>query len=57
LVSFLGKPTESLLQYHKNKIESDYISGSEVAEELYISANKMKNRRDENFRTSKLISL
>jgi hypothetical protein len=39
------------------KIESDTISGSEVAEELDILANKMKSRRDENFRTSKLISL
>jgi hypothetical protein len=39
------------------KIESDTISGSEVAEELDILANKMKSRRDENFCTSKLISL
>jgi hypothetical protein len=30
-----------LLQYHK-KIESDTISGSEVAEELDILANKWK---------------
>jgi hypothetical protein len=53
LISFLGKSTESLLQYHK-KIESDTISGSEVAEELDILANEMKIRRDENFCTSKL---
>jgi hypothetical protein len=39
------------------KIESDTISGSEVAEELDILANKMKSRRDDNFCTSKLISL
>jgi hypothetical protein len=39
------------------KIESDAISGSEVAEELDILANKMKSRRDENFRTSEFISL
>jgi hypothetical protein len=45
-----------LLQYHK-KIESDTVSGSEVDEELDILANKMKSRRDENFRTSKIISL
>jgi hypothetical protein len=56
LVLFLGKSTESLLQYNK-KIESDTISGSEVAEELDILANKMKSSRDGNFRTSKLISL
>jgi hypothetical protein len=55
LVSFLGKSTECLLQYHK-KIEHDTISGK-VAEELGILANKMKSRRDENFHTSKLISL
>jgi hypothetical protein len=46
-----------LLQYHKKKIESDTISGSEVAEELDILANKMKSKRDENFCTSKLIPL
>jgi hypothetical protein len=39
------------------KIESDTISGSELAEELDILANKMKSKRDENFRTSKLMSL
>jgi hypothetical protein len=39
------------------KIESDTISGSEVAEEPDILANKMKSKRDENFCTSKLISL
>jgi hypothetical protein len=38
-------------------MESDTISGSEVAEELDILANKIKSRRDGNFRTSKLISL
>jgi hypothetical protein len=39
------------------KIESDTISGSEVAEELDILANKMKSRRNENFCTSKHLSL
>jgi hypothetical protein len=39
------------------EIESDNISGSEVAEELDILANKLKSRRDANFHTSKLISL
>jgi hypothetical protein len=39
------------------KIQSDSISGSEVATELDISSNKMKNRRDENVCTTKLISL
>jgi hypothetical protein len=37
LYSFLGKSTESLLQYH-----SDTISGSEVAEELDILTIKQK---------------
>jgi hypothetical protein len=50
------KINECLLQYRK-KIESDTILGGEVAEELDILANKMKSKRDENFRTSKLISL
>jgi hypothetical protein len=39
------------------KMQSDGISGSEVAVELDILSNKMKNKRDENFRTSKLLSL
>jgi hypothetical protein len=39
------------------KIQSDSISGSELASELDILSNKIKNRRDENFRTKKLISL
>jgi hypothetical protein len=39
------------------KIQSDSISDSEVAEELNILSDKMKSRRDENFRTTKLISL
>jgi hypothetical protein len=39
------------------KIVSGTISGSEVAEELDILSNKMKITRDENFRTTKLISL
>jgi hypothetical protein len=45
-----------LLQYHK-KIASTTISGSEVAEELDILANKMKSRRDENVCTSKFVSI
>jgi hypothetical protein len=59
LVSFIGKSTECLLQYRKKKkkIESDTISGSEVAEEMDILEYTMKSRRDKNFRTSKLISL
>jgi hypothetical protein len=50
---------ESQLKVCCNTIKNinDTISGSEVAEELDILANKMKSRRDENFRTSKLISL
>jgi hypothetical protein len=39
------------------KIQSDHISGSEVATELDILSNKMKSRRNENFHTIKLISL
>jgi hypothetical protein len=35
----------------------DNISGCEVAEELDILVNKMKNRRDENLCTSKHVSL
>jgi hypothetical protein len=37
------------------KIESDTVSGSELAEELDILANIMKSRRHEHFRTSELI--
>jgi hypothetical protein len=47
LVSSLGKSTEGLLQYHK-QIESDTISGSEVAEELDNLVNKMKSMRYQN---------
>jgi hypothetical protein len=39
------------------KIQSDSISGSEVAIELDILSNKMKSKRDENLRTTKLTSL
>jgi hypothetical protein len=39
------------------KIQSDSISTSEVATELDILSNKMKSGRDENFHTTKLISL
>jgi hypothetical protein len=50
---------ESQLKVYCNTIKnrSDTISGSEVAQELDILANKMKSRRDENFRTAKLMSL
>jgi hypothetical protein len=37
------------------KIQSDSISGSEVAPDLDILSNKMKSRRDENFLTTKLV--
>jgi hypothetical protein len=39
------------------KIQSDSISGGEVAIERDVLSNKMKSRRDENFCTTKLISL
>jgi hypothetical protein len=39
------------------KIQSDSISGSEVAIELDILPNKMKSKRDEDFHTTKLVSL
>jgi hypothetical protein len=39
------------------RIQSDSISGSEVAIQLDILSNKMKSRIDENFCTRKLISL
>jgi hypothetical protein len=39
------------------KIHSDSISGSDVAVELDILSYKMKSRRDENFHTTKCISL
>jgi hypothetical protein len=39
------------------KIQSDSISCGEVAVEQDIFSNKIKSRRDENFRTTKLISL
>jgi hypothetical protein len=37
------------------QIQSDSISGSEVAVELDVLSNKMKSRRDENCRTTKLM--
>jgi hypothetical protein len=39
------------------EIQSDRISCSEVTVELDIWSDKIKSRRDENFRTTKLISL
>jgi hypothetical protein len=39
------------------KIQSDSISGSEVAIELDILSNKMKSRRVENLHTTKHITL
>jgi hypothetical protein len=39
------------------KIQSDSISGCEVAVELHILSDIMKSRRDENFYTTKLIPL
>jgi hypothetical protein len=39
------------------KTQSDSISGSKISVELDILSNKMKSRRDENFHTTKLISL
>jgi hypothetical protein len=39
------------------KVQSDSVSGSEVALELDILSNKMKSKRDENIHTTKLISL
>jgi hypothetical protein len=39
------------------KIRNECISGSEVAVELDILSNKMKSRRDENFHTTKRISI
>jgi hypothetical protein len=39
------------------KPENDNISSCEVAVELDILVNKMKNRRDENLCTSKHVSL
>jgi hypothetical protein len=39
------------------KIQSGSISGSKVTTELDILSNKMKSGRDENFCTTKLISL
>jgi hypothetical protein len=36
------------------KIQSDSISGREVAVELDIYSNKMKSKGDENFHTTKL---
>jgi hypothetical protein len=39
------------------KVQSDSISGSEVAVEMDIFSNKMKSRSDENFHATKLISL
>jgi hypothetical protein len=44
--------------YNINKeVENDNISGCEVAEELHILVNKMKNSRDENLCTSKHVLL
>jgi hypothetical protein len=39
------------------KIQSDGSSGSEVAEELNILSDKVKSKRDENFRTTKHITV
>jgi hypothetical protein len=38
-------------------METSNISGCEVAEELNILGKKVKNRRKENFRASKVILL
>jgi hypothetical protein len=56
LVLFLGESNEKMQQYYK-KPENDNISGCEVAEELDILVDKMKNRRDEKVCISKHVSL
>jgi hypothetical protein len=55
---FLGKSDEKFAcSISTRKIQSDSISRSEVDVELDTSPNKTKSRRDENFCTTKLISL
>jgi hypothetical protein len=53
---FLGKSDE-ILSISMKKVQSDSISGSEVAVGLDIFSNKMKSRSDGNFHAKKLISV
>jgi hypothetical protein len=55
-IYFLGSQIK-VCSISMKKRQSDSISGSEEAAELDILSNKMKSGRDENFHTTKLISL